>query len=143
MASHPRVDTAILAGSSVIAADQIMQAARDHKELHAEDATSHYVKAAIAGAVAIGAYEMLRKDGEVKEDLISNIGRRDEIERDDRENDHPHGHGSHHERHVLEEALGAYALGRQMMGHKQHPILKLIAEALGAYGLYHEAKKDL
>jgi len=137
MTSHTKLDTAILAGSGVVAADQIMQAIRDHKDKHPDDATAHYVKAAIAGAVAIGAYEMLKKD----ENLKANWNPHDE-KNVDSDMEH-HGAGTGHGRHILEEAVGAYALGRQMMGHRNHPIVKLVAEALGAAGLYQEAKHDL
>jgi len=54
-----------------------------------------------------------------------------------------HGTEEHHGQHLLEEALGAYMLGRQLMGHKKHPLVKLVAEALGAAGLYQEATRDL
>ena len=129
--------------SGVVAADQIMQAVRDHRDHHPEDAPAHYVKAAIAGAVAIGAYEMLRKDEERTrdKDRIVIKGGDDEIDIEEKEPNHSTGPA--HGRNLLEEALGAYALGRQLMGHKHHPLIKLVAEALDAAGLYQEAVRDL
>jgi len=133
MSGHRKIDTAVLAGSGVVAADQIMQAVRDHKDHHPDDATAHYIKAAIAGAVAIGAYEMLKKDeGGTKRDVY-------EIDIEETHHGTEPGHG----RHLIEEALGAYALGRQLMGHRHHSLIKLVAEALGAAGLYQEATRDL
>jgi hypothetical protein len=165
MTGHPKVDTALLAGSGVIAADQIMEAIKDHRERHPEDATGHYVKAGLAAAVAIGAYEMLKKDEEARResegDYPHHEGRHhvhlgdreredeEEWEREERRRSRSRSvedrddEDPHHGRHLLQEAVGAYALGRQAMGHKQHPIVKLVAEALGATGLYEEAKSDL
>lgn len=165
MTSHPKVDTALLAGSGVIAADQIMEAIKDHRERHPEDATGHYVKAGLAAAVAIGAYEMLKKDEEARRasqgDCPHHEGRYhvhlgdrereegEEWEREERRRSRSRSvedtedEDPHHGRHLLQEAVGAYALGRQVMGHRQHPIVKWVAEALGASGLYEEAKNDL
>ena len=143
MSGHPKIDQMIAAGGGVVAADQIMQAVRDHKDHHPQDATAHYVKAAIAGAVAIGAYEMLKKDEGRTTQGERVVIKSDEDEIDIEEREQHHGNGPHHGRHLLEEALGAYALGRQMMGHKDHPLIKLVAEALGAAGLYQEATRDL
>jgi len=141
-----------------------MQAISDHKERHPEDATAHYVKAAIAAAVAVGAYEMLKRDEEARGIWTSQHhgedgehrphARFDDYERErergvefarERSRSRSHSEGGDnpaHDRHLLEEAVGAYALGRQILGHNQHPILKLVAEALGASGLYQEVKND-
>ncbi len=152
MTSHPKLDTAFVAGSGVIAADQIMQAIRDDKRQHPEDANTHYIIAAIAGAVAVGAYEMLKRDENAKGNGPSHQhgehGEHGE-HRHHKHSDDKQQHGSDgvdnpgHARHLLEEAVGAYAVGRQIMGHKHHPIFKLVAEALGAAGFYQEAMKDL
>lgn len=133
-----------MAGGGVLAADQIMQAIRDNRDHHPQDATPHYIKAAIAGAVAIGAYEMLKKDEERSghRDHVVIKSDDDEIDIEERER-HRRGSEPGHGRHLLEEALGAYALGRQMMGHESHPLVKLVAEALGAAGLYQEAARDI
>lgn len=39
----------------------------------------------------------------------------------------------------MAETLGAYSLGRQMMGHTDHTVLKLVAEGLGLAALAREA----
>ena len=164
MTSHPELDTAFVAGSSVIAADQIMQAIRDEKRQHPRDANTHYIIAAIAGAVAVGAYEWLKRDEEAKGNGPSHQhgehgehgGHRHHKHLDDKQQHEfveerrrrswsgsDGGDNLGHAMHLLEEAVGAYALGRQLMGHKHHPIFKLVAEALGAAGFYQEALKDL
>lgn len=164
MTGHPRVETAIMAGSGVIAADQILEAIKDQRQHRGDDATSHYLKAGVAAAVAVGAYEMLKRDQEEREGREGlaplREGRqhvhlgdddRDWSERDWERRSRSRSTGSghspdkdpHHLRHLAEEAAGAYALGRQAMGHNQHPIVKLVAEVLGATGLYKEGKHDL
>lgn len=136
MPVNSKLETAALAGSVVAMADQIMQGVRENREHNPDEAKEHYVKAAIAGAIALGAYKMMESD----------------------ENQWRHNHGepdmyydpkppaspdSHHTRDLIAEAAGAYALGRQMMGHKNHFMLKLIAEGLGAAALARETKKDV
>jgi len=133
MSGMPRVDTAVLAASVVGMADQIMKGVKDNRDHHGGESRSHYVKAAIAGAIAIGAFEMLKNDEHL----------------DDGEHPHhKHHHGKHqkedgHTKDLVEEALGAYSLGRQMLGHKEHRILKLVAEGLGAAALAKEVDRDL
>jgi len=140
MSDPSKVETAVLAASTVGMADQIMQAVRDSKDHHPDRAKAHYVKAAIAGAIAIGAFEMLKRD----EGLDHHASSHDE------HNKHTGGHQSKHEKNedghtkdLVAEALGAYALGRQILGHTDHRILKLVAEGLGAVGLAREANRDL
>ncbi|KAK1757026.1 hypothetical protein QBC47DRAFT_412369 [Echria macrotheca] len=132
---NPRIETAALAGSVVAMADQIMQGVRENREHNPTEAQEHYVKAAIAGAIAIGAYTMLQKD---------------ENEERQKSGEPPMGYDKppappdpKHRRDMMLEAAGAYALGRQMMGHKENAILKLIAEGLGAVALARETDKDV
>jgi hypothetical protein len=148
-----------------------MQAAREHREHNPEEAKKHYINAAIAGAIALGAYEMLRRDEEkrrhghgghhvnlgddLRDDEESHRHRSrsssrasDYDESEDRRRERRHSesdpaHQSGHNKDLLVETLGAYALGRQMMGHKSHPIVKLIAEGLGVAGLSREAYREL
>jgi hypothetical protein len=153
MPGHPKLDTAVMATSGIVAADQLMQAVRDNKEHRPKDATPHFVKAAIAGAIAIGAYEKLMRD-EHGQGSNSHHSRGDHRASVTKEEAHSHdertkyreveesdkdGHGAD----IVAEALGAYALGRQMMGHKEHPIMKLVAEGLGAAGLFREIERDM
>ena len=131
----PRIETAALAGSVVAMADQIMQGVREKRENNLPEAKEHYVKAAIAGAIAIGAYTMLQKD--------ENAERTGQGEPPMGYNKPPAPPDPKHRRDLLAEAAGAYALGRQMMGHKENRILKLIAEGLGAAALARETDKDV
>jgi hypothetical protein len=170
MAGMPRTEMAVLASGVVGLADQMMRAVHDHKEHNMDEAKAHYVKAAISAAIAIGAYELLKKDEEgLREDDHNKLEHheehgalqhRDSHHRDAHHNgEHYKGHhsdgdsngdsdGKHHEKSghkadLLAEAVGAYAIGRQMLGHKDHKILKLIAEGLGATALAREVDREL
>jgi hypothetical protein len=61
MSGMPRLDTAVSATAVVGMADQIMQGLHDSNDHQSDKACPCYVKAAIAGAINIGAYEMLKK----------------------------------------------------------------------------------
>lgn len=133
---NSRLETAALAGSVVTMADQIMQGYRENREHNPTEARQHYVKAAIAAAIALGAYKMMEAD--------ENQERKDHGEPEmgyDPKPDAPPD--PHHTRDLIAEAVGAYALGRQMMGHKHNFMLKLIAEGLGAAALARETDKDV
>ncbi|KAK5661592.1 hypothetical protein OQA88_9691 [Cercophora sp. LCS_1] len=118
-------------------ADQIMLGVRDHREGQQHDANEHYVKAAIAGAIAIGAYHMMQNDENQhrKEEGEKEMGYEPRTEKPTDNTDHVVG--------LLSEAAGAYALGRQMMGHKDHMIMKLIAEGLGAAALAKQTDRTI
>ena len=81
--------------------------------------------------MAIGAYELLRRDdnsakqpnGQPKRKSIARSG-----------SPHP----KHHDRHLAEEIIGAYALGKELLGDKKHHIAHLVGEAIGATGLLKE-----
>lgn len=116
------IDVAAAALGSVYAANELGKALNDHDN---KDATPHYLKALVGAAVAVGAYEMARnktKDG----------------------NDPPLGGESgeppHHGRHLLEEAVAAYALGKDLLGGRKHDVAHLVAEALGATGLIKDIR---
>jgi len=132
-----KTDMAVVAASVVGMADQIMQGVRDQRERQPDAATGHYLRAAVAGAIALGAAEMLRRD--------ENHDRRHHHQPPLGSDGRPAKPGDHdgHTRDMLAEAAGAYALGRQMLGHNDHHILKLIAEGLGAVALAKEADRDL
>ncbi|KAK0654808.1 hypothetical protein B0T16DRAFT_450566 [Cercophora newfieldiana] len=133
-----KLETAALAASAVACADQLMLGIRDHREGQQHDANSHYVKAAIAGAIAVGAFALMEKD---------------ENKHRDEEGDNEMGYEPRTDKgladrkgHTLDlaaEAAGAYALGRQMMGHKNNMIVKLIAEGLGAAALGRETDRTV
>jgi len=155
MTSMPKLDTAVVAGSAVAAADQIMQGIHDNRE-H-KSGSSHYVKAAVATAIALGAMSLLRKDehldGDNRHHHHHGGHHSDEIElighhsHDDhhhhRDGNHHHHDGEGHTRDLVAEAVGAYALGRQMLGHNDWQIFKMVAEGLGAAAFAKEVDRDL
>ncbi len=85
--------------------------AQDHKP---DDTAPHYLKAAIAGTIAIGAYEMSKKD-EGHDGSKSAPPKPDKAHGPNHVNLKPHHKGRSTD--MIAEALGTYALGRQMMGH--------------------------
>ncbi|KAF2258912.1 hypothetical protein CC78DRAFT_586545 [Lojkania enalia] len=77
MSGSTKVDMAAIATSSVITADQLMralEASHEGKERHAK---KHLGYAVVGAAVALGAYELLRRDEQNKK------GRKDDDEYDD------------------------------------------------------------
>jgi len=124
----------LLAGATgaVVAVDQIA------KGLESEDHTvSHLSKAAVSAAVAIGAYELLRKQREE--------------EHDDQHHHHHHHHRDispasdvtrpPHDHHLVKEIIGAYGLGKELMGDKRHHFAHLVEQAVGAVGLLQDVKE--
>lgn len=157
----PRVDTAVAAASVVSMADQIMRGMHDNNEHRPNAAQSHYVKAAIAGAIAIGAFEMLKKDEhqvrgraeyanetEHNRDVIctrsySHSRSRSPSRSRSRSSSRHRKHHNGHKKDLMAQTLGAYSLGRQIMGHTDHTILKLVAEGLGLAALAKDADREL
>jgi len=124
-----------------------------------ENAQAHLVKAGIAAVVAIEAFELLRRAEAQSElsnshnDLYSSsyhlrsrsVSPSDGIY--DRERDTAltvRRSGStdvkRHKAHFAEEVIGAYALGKELLGDKKHHVGHLVAEAIGASGLYQELR---
>lgn len=103
------------ATGAVLAADQIMKSINSE-----EHAVSHLVKAGIGPAEAIGAYELLLRAQ--NEDNASGNG------------SHVSGHSSrsasphsrHHDRHLAEEIIGAYGLGKELLGNMRHHISHIV-----------------
>lgn len=134
------LEEAAAALGSVYAANQFSQALQDEG-----DSTEHYVKAAVGTLVALGAYHKLSN----KASHDSLPGHSSESHTDHHPRHHPdHSHHRrpsdssdeytppHHTRHLVEEAAGAYSLGKEMLtGDKKNHIVHLVAEALGATGL--------
>jgi hypothetical protein len=127
LSSHAEVAAAAL--GSVYAANEFGKAINDH-----DNETDHFVKAAVAATVAVGAYEMLRRQKE-------------------RHNSHPGSAGStnakahptssepqHHTKYVLEEAAGLYAFGKELLGDRKHHVAHLVLEAIGATGLIKDVR---
>ncbi|KAK1828080.1 hypothetical protein QBC39DRAFT_374997 [Podospora conica] len=133
-----KAETTVLAASTIACADQVMLGVRDHREGKNSDANSHYVKAVIAGAIAVGAFALMEKD----ENKERKENKKPEIGYEPRPN-HGDADTKGHVMDLAAEAAGAYALGRQMMGHKNHVILKLIAEGLGVAALGKEIDRTV
>lgn len=133
-------DAEIAAGATglVIATDQGFKSVEDEKHR-----LEHIIKAGVGAAVAIGAYEMLRR---AEHDPKSSAG--DHPNRHHHEHRHSNSSSSgsnshssnppHHTRHLVEEIIGLYALGKELMGDKRHHIVHLVGEAIGATGLVEE-----
>lgn len=140
-----RLDVAALAASGVLTADELMKAVEaNHK--HCSDIQKHHLThAAISAAVAVGAFELLRRDREeggdvedgrpvVVEEDGEDILVRSEKHRHDRHYCHqneqcdesyhsPHGH----KRRLLEEIAGAYSSGEEMIGNQKHHVAHLVS----------------
>ena len=112
-------ELAVGATGAVMAVDQIMKGL-DSKEHQ----TSHFVKASIGAAVALGAFELLRRD-EPKSGARPRSSS---------------PHSKHHDRHIFEEIIGAYSVGKELMGDKRHHLAHIVGEAIGAVGLLQEVR---
>jgi hypothetical protein len=157
--------TAVAAGGAVYAADQLVKTFEpdDHS------ANEHIVKATVGAAVAVGALELLRRDGEglptyrklfhrkyrhhdsnvhqsssdsvrvsgaedvresrlIKQEQDSSLSRSSSASSSE----------SGHKRRLAEELIGAYSLGKQLLGDKKHKVAHLVADAVGATALLKE-----
>ncbi|KIW92696.1 uncharacterized protein Z519_06543 [Cladophialophora bantiana CBS 173.52] len=133
--------TAVMAVSGVYAANELGKAVTED---YPKDANEHYVKAAVGAAVAVGAFHLLKKqkpkrpreEGELEE--YTDTSDEEEYHRHEpRRRYSHHEHEHHHEapghnRRLLEEAVGAYSLGKELLGDRRHHVIHLITEALGA-----------
>ncbi|PVH69434.1 hypothetical protein DL98DRAFT_522189 [Cadophora sp. DSE1049] len=141
--SSHNAEIAIGATGAVIATDQLLEATDpDH-----EDKTRHLVKASIGAAVAIGAWELYRRGEQNEKRRSRSLSRSRSITRSvsrSRSGGRPRSPSSkrikHHKRHVLEEIVGAYSLGKELLGDKHHHIAHLVGEALGATAVIKELK---
>jgi hypothetical protein len=140
---------AVGATGAVVAADELL------KMTDEEDSKSaSWLKAGVAAAVAVGAYELLRRAEENGEPIIRSFSRSRSRSRSRSPSQHRSSshtsqashtsHSSqkvkHHKRHVLEEIIGAYSLGREILGDRRHHVAHLLGEALGAAGLIQELR---
>ena len=124
-------ELAVGASGAVIAIDQIMKSL-DSKEHQ----TSHLVKAGIGAAVALGAYSLLQQDeakGRKRRPSVSSS-------KSESRSRSSSPHIKHHDRHLAEEILGAYALGKELMGDKRHRIVHLVGETIGAAGAWQDMR---
>ena len=165
MPARKQLELGAAAAGSVYAVDQLLKGIQAERSHESKGADEHYLKALASAAVAIGACEMLRREANKEEtrdrdrDVDSDDGddgdvglrdleegraspeRRSGEERrmgERRRSDHEHRHEEGHKRRLAEELVGAYAVGREMMGDKKHRIADLVAEVLGAAGLTKE-----
>jgi hypothetical protein len=141
---HSLTDDATLAigaTGAVVTADQLLKMTDEE-----EDKTAHLLKAAIGAAVAVGAWELLRRaeaDGKPIHLFNSSRSRSRSVSRSrsrNRSSSRSSEKIRHHTRHVLEEVIGAYSLGREMLGDRRHHVAHLVGEALGATGLIKELR---
>lgn len=162
-----RAYTAAGAGGTVLAVNELEKASHHH--LPEDERTAHLVKAVTGAAVAIGAYELLKR-GErlptehfhdqstskiMKHDNDTVVVSHRQRERGDRRHRHrsrshsgsdsrspsPDYHEPGHKRRVFEEIIGAYSLGRELLGDHEHHVTHLVAEALGMTALVKEAAR--
>lgn len=128
LSSHAEVAAAAL--GSVYAANEFGKAINDSDDNN----TDHFVKAAVAATVAVGAYEMLRRKKESHHSHSGSGGSTNATA-------YPtSSEPKHHKKYVLEEAAGLYALGRELLGDKRHHVAHLVAEAVGATGLIKDLR---
>lgn len=146
---HSFADSATLAvgaTGAVVAADELL------KMTDEDDKTASLLKAGVAAAVAIGAYELVKRAEEKGEPIYRGFSRsrsRSKSRSPSRHRSRSHSNASHtsqssqvkhHKRHVLEEIIGAYSLGRDILGDRKHHVAHLLGEALGATGLIKELR---
>lgn len=140
---------AVGATGVVVAADELLKMTDDE-----DSKSASWVKAGVAAAVAVGAYELLRRADERGEPINRSFSRsrsRSRSRSPTRHRSSSHAsqasHASHtsqkikhHKRHVMEEVIGAYSLGREILGDRKHHVAHLLGEALGATGLIQELR---
>ncbi|KAK6524490.1 hypothetical protein TWF281_011397 [Arthrobotrys megalospora] len=141
MSTKSKAELAALAGGSVYTVNQLLSGLSAHKHGDDDIATEHYLKAATGAALAFGAYELLQMEKEEEEEEEEEIldGRK-RVKRH-KEIEYGHEHEGGHTRRMLEEAAGAYALGKELAGDTRHHRRHRVAEALGIIGLLKEAKR--
>ncbi len=110
---------AVAAGGTVVAADQLVKSVQDE-----EDQDYRLVKAAISAVVAVGAYEIVKRDenkDRPDDAALTTVIYSRSHHHDDRDDYYRHHHHHRdepaldpprHTRHLIEEAAGAYGLGR-------------------------------
>jgi hypothetical protein len=125
-------ELAIGATGAVVATDQVIKS-MDSEE---DNQLDHLLKAGVGAAVAIGAYELLRR-AELSRESSAGERRHSTSSSHSRPNTSS-SNPPHHSRHLLEEVIGAYTLGKELLGDKNHHVAHLVGEAIGATGLVQE-----
>ncbi|KAF4631135.1 hypothetical protein G7Y89_g6999 [Cudoniella acicularis] len=146
-------ELALGATGAVLAADQLVKTidSTEHK-------TSHLVKAGIGAAVAVGAWELLRRaeaDGSPYKYPLrgrsvsrsrSEFSSRSQSRSRTRSRSRSRGYerkkkeGKHHDRQLVEEIIGAYSVGKELLGDRKHHVAHLVGEAIGATGVIQELR---
>ncbi|KIX99455.1 uncharacterized protein Z520_05031 [Fonsecaea multimorphosa CBS 102226] len=140
-------EVAAMAASGVYAANELGKAISDDYK----DASDHYMKAAVGAAVAVGAFQLLQKQKRKREEDEYDSSEDEEHHhrrhepRPRRYSDHEHRHeyseSPGHTRRLLEEAVGAYSLGKELLGDRRHHVIHLVTEALGAVAAIKEVNQ--
>jgi hypothetical protein len=125
-------ELAIGATGAALATDQVIKSIESD-----DDRMDHLIKAGVGAAVAIRAYEMLRRERERSasptRDRRHSVSSSMHSRLSSKASNPPH-----HDRHILEEIISAYSLGKELLGDKHHHIRHLVGEAIGAAGLAQE-----
>jgi hypothetical protein len=145
---HSLADDATLAvgaTGAVVATDELLKMTNEE-----DDKTASMLKAGVGAAVAIGAWELLRRaeangepirrGGSSRSHSRSRSRSRSRSTSPNRSRSRSSQKIKHHKRHVLEEVIGAYSLGREILGDRKHHVAHLVGEALGATGLIQELR---
>jgi hypothetical protein len=102
------VELAIGATGAVVATDQAIKFMDSE-----DDQVEHLLKARIGAAVAIGAYEVLRR---AELDPKASPGQHHHSSSSSQSRRGSNSSGSpHHSRHIFEEIIGAYTLGKELL----------------------------
>ena len=132
---HSLADDATLAvgaTGAVVAADQLLKLTDE------DDKSASLLKAGVGAAVAIGAWELLRRAEANGEPLRHRTSRSYSRSRSRSRGGEGEKEVKHHKTHLMEEIIGAYSLGRKILGDRRHHVAHLVGEALGATGLIQE-----
>ncbi|KAE9381028.1 hypothetical protein N431DRAFT_538824 [Stipitochalara longipes BDJ] len=130
-----------LSTGAVVAADELLKMTDEE-----DNKTASLLKAGVAAAVAVGAYKLLRRAEEKGEPVYQGFSRSRSPSRHRSRSYSNASHASqssqipHHKRHVLEEVIGAYSLGKEILGDRKHHVAHLLGEALGATVLIQELR---
>jgi hypothetical protein len=128
-------ELAIGATGAVVATDQTIEF-MDSEDNH----LVHLLKAGIGAAVAIGAYEMLRH-AELDPEASPVQHHHPSSSSRSRRGSNSSG-SSHHSRHIFEEIIGAYTLGKELLRDKKHHVAHLVGEAIGVTRLVQEFETE-
>jgi hypothetical protein len=127
-------ELAVGATGAIISTDQVIKSTNSE-----DDKLDHLLKAGIGAAVAIGAYELLRRAENGPESSPDHHQHSSSSSHSRPSSSSPKS--THHTRHLFEEIIGAYTLGKELLGDKNHHVRHLVGEAIGATGLLQELRE--